>query len=221
MSSLRSDVPFTPEDRAELLETAEESLDRLRALVENLLDMSRLEAGALPLALQAIDAADVVAAAVATVGPAAQAVAIHVPDDLPDVVADPALLERAVANLVAELAALWCGGRGALGHGGRAGAGASSCAWSTPVRACRARTGTGSSCRSSGSATAMRGSGVGPRARALPRSRRGHGRHPRPRGHTWRWAHHGHQPSLWLPPPDVGWAPVAGRMYAAAPEASR
>jgi len=101
VSSLRSDVPFTAEDRAELLATAEESLDRLRALVENLLDMSRLQAGALALALQPIDMADVVAAAVDTVGPPAREVAIDLPDDLPDVLADPALLERAVANLVA------------------------------------------------------------------------------------------------------------------------
>jgi two-component system sensor histidine kinase KdpD len=101
VSSLRSDVLFTAEDRAELLATAEESLDRLRALVENLLDMSRLQAGALALALQPIDMADVVAAAVDTVGPPAREVAIDVPDDLPDVLADPALLERAVANLVA------------------------------------------------------------------------------------------------------------------------
>ena len=41
-----SDLPLTEEDRAELLATAEESLDRLSGLVENLLDMSRLQAGA-------------------------------------------------------------------------------------------------------------------------------------------------------------------------------
>jgi two-component system sensor histidine kinase KdpD len=100
VTSLRGDVRFTPEDREELLATAEESLDRLRALVENLLDMSRLQAGALALALQPVDVGDVVAAAVRAVGPAAGAVVIHVPDDVPDMVADPVLLERALANLV-------------------------------------------------------------------------------------------------------------------------
>ena len=48
VGSLRShDVAFSDDDRDELLATAEESLDRLIRLVENLLDMSRLQAGAL------------------------------------------------------------------------------------------------------------------------------------------------------------------------------
>ncbi len=84
-----------------MLLTADESLDRLAALVENLLDMSRLQAGALALAVQPLDVADAVPAAVDTVGPAAGTVVLRIPDELPDVLADPALLERAVANLVA------------------------------------------------------------------------------------------------------------------------
>ena len=48
MTSLRSnEVKWGPEDRDELLATADESLDRLAHLVDNLLDMSRLQAGAL------------------------------------------------------------------------------------------------------------------------------------------------------------------------------
>jgi two-component system, OmpR family, sensor histidine kinase KdpD len=102
VSSLRSvDVDFSDEDRAELLATAEESLDRLRGLVENLLDMSRLQAGVLALDLQPVDVAEVVPSAVDAVGPAARDVVIRIPDEVPDVIADPALLERAIANLVA------------------------------------------------------------------------------------------------------------------------
>ncbi|MGE5288614.1 MAG: sensor histidine kinase [Micromonosporaceae bacterium] len=45
VTSLRShDVAWSPEDSGELLATADESLDRLTRLVENLLDMSRLHA---------------------------------------------------------------------------------------------------------------------------------------------------------------------------------
>jgi two-component system, OmpR family, sensor histidine kinase KdpD len=95
-----SDLPLSDEDQAELLATAEESLDRLSGLVENLLDMSRLQAGALALAIQPIDVADVVSAAVTSLGPAASEVIIRVPEETPDVQADPALLERAIANLV-------------------------------------------------------------------------------------------------------------------------
>jgi two-component system sensor histidine kinase KdpD len=95
-----SDLPLSPDDQAELLATTEESLDRLSGLVENLLDMSRLQAGALALAIQPIDVADVVSAAVTSLEPAASEVIIRVPDETPDVQADPALLERAIANLV-------------------------------------------------------------------------------------------------------------------------
>jgi two-component system sensor histidine kinase KdpD len=95
-----SDLPLSEEDRAELLATIEESLDRLSGLVENLLDMSRLQAGALALAVQPIDVADVISAAVSSLGPAAYEAIIRVPEDTPEVSADPALLERAIANLV-------------------------------------------------------------------------------------------------------------------------
>src|SRR5262249_24566257 len=61
-SSLRAgDVAFSPTDRDELLATVEESADRLEDLVENLLAMSRLQAGVLsvqarPGALDAVGA---------------------------------------------------------------------------------------------------------------------------------------------------------------------
>jgi two-component system sensor histidine kinase KdpD len=95
-----SDLPLSEEDQAELLATTEESLDRLSGLVENLLDMSRLQAGALALAIQPIDIADAVSAALTSLGPAVSQVIIRVPEETPDVQADPALLERAIANLV-------------------------------------------------------------------------------------------------------------------------
>jgi two-component system, OmpR family, sensor histidine kinase KdpD len=94
------DLPLSEEDQAELLATAEESLDRLSGLVENLLDMSRLQAGTLALAIQPMDVADVVSAAVTSLGSASSDVIIRIPEDTPDVDADPALLERAIANLV-------------------------------------------------------------------------------------------------------------------------
>ena len=48
--SAAADVALTDEDRDELLESADDALDRLAALVDNLLDLSRLQAGALPVA---------------------------------------------------------------------------------------------------------------------------------------------------------------------------
>lgn len=64
ISSLRSrEVEFSPEDREELLATAEESMARLSRLVDNLLDMSRLQAGALTPAMRAASLSEVLPAA--------------------------------------------------------------------------------------------------------------------------------------------------------------
>ncbi|MFI5912327.1 sensor histidine kinase [Dactylosporangium sp. NPDC051541] len=96
-STLRDpDLDFGTEDRAALLATVEDSTDRMTALVENLLSLSRLRAGALavhpePTALDAVVAEVVLH----------QPVDNQVPDDLPLAVADPGLLQRVVANLVA------------------------------------------------------------------------------------------------------------------------
>ncbi|GAA4258377.1 sensor histidine kinase [Dactylosporangium darangshiense] len=98
VGSLRSpDVQFSDEDQAELLATAEESLDKLTRLVENLLDMSRLQAGALALSLQPVDLADALPRAADDLD---AAVAVIVPERLPEVRADPALLERILVNLL-------------------------------------------------------------------------------------------------------------------------
>jgi two-component system sensor histidine kinase KdpD len=101
VTSLRShDVVFAEEDRDELLATADESLDRLVRLVENLLDMSRLQAGALGVHPQALSVADIVAKTVDDLGLPGGGASIRIPDDLTEVRADPALLERVLANLL-------------------------------------------------------------------------------------------------------------------------
>jgi two-component system sensor histidine kinase KdpD len=102
VDSLRTaDVEFSDDDRRELLATADESLDRLGRLVENLLDMSRLQAGALAMAPRLITLAEAIPRAVDDLADAGRDVRIQIPDDLPDIPADPALLERALVNLLA------------------------------------------------------------------------------------------------------------------------
>ncbi|MEY9911311.1 two-component system sensor histidine kinase KdpD [Catenulispora sp. MAP12-49] len=102
-------VDWTPEDRAELLDSADESLTQLTRLVENLLDMSRLQAGALNLHTEAVNAEDITEAAMDGLEAADRLrVEARGLDSVPDVRADPVLLERAVANLIAN----------ALKHGG-------------------------------------------------------------------------------------------------------
>jgi two-component system sensor histidine kinase KdpD len=101
VSSLRSrDVEFSEEDRDELLATAEESLAKLNRLVDNLLDMSRLQAGALTLHLQPTALAEVLPLALDTLPEPQVPVATQGLDETTDVLADPPLLERVIANLV-------------------------------------------------------------------------------------------------------------------------
>lgn len=100
VSTLRQDdVTWTVAESAELLATIEESADRLDDLVANLLDMSRLQAGAVSVQSQPVPMDEAVHQAL-----------LGLPDDLvevpesevfPVVTADPGLLERVLANLIA------------------------------------------------------------------------------------------------------------------------
>jgi len=91
---------LTDELREELLRVGVEQGDRLRRLLEELLDLSRLDAHAIsveprPVVLKAA-LADVVQGALSV----SDAVDLDIPDDLAAVV-DPLVLERVVSNLVA------------------------------------------------------------------------------------------------------------------------
>jgi K+-sensing histidine kinase KdpD len=101
VSSLRDpDLELSPAQQDELLETIEESADRMADLVENLLAMSRLQAGALSVDARPVAVDEVVAAAILHLPPPHTAITVDVADDLPLAYADPGLLERVVANLV-------------------------------------------------------------------------------------------------------------------------
>ncbi|WP_198412632.1 DUF4118 domain-containing protein [Nocardioides mangrovicus] len=101
VSSLRAaDIALDDADRDELLAAADESLDRLAALVDNLLDMSRLQTGAMTVRLEPTGLEEVVARALDDLGPDGRRVRVEVPPDLPPALADPGLLERVVANVV-------------------------------------------------------------------------------------------------------------------------
>src|SRR5277367_6813067 len=100
ITSLRSeDIDWDDADTAELLATADESLDRLTHLVGNLLDMSRLQAGALSLFPRPSGLDEIVARSLDDLGPAGREITVDIPDTLPAVSADPAILERIVVNL--------------------------------------------------------------------------------------------------------------------------
>ncbi|KQY58664.1 histidine kinase [Aeromicrobium sp. Root495] len=99
VSSLRDDsVAWSDQDRADLLETIEESTDRLDALISDLLDMSRLQTGSVSAHAHRVDLHAVVQRVLSRTP--ADRVRSQLPEDLPDVVADAGLLERVLANVV-------------------------------------------------------------------------------------------------------------------------
>ncbi|MGN6607238.1 MAG: sensor histidine kinase [Jatrophihabitans sp.] len=101
VSGLRDQsVRLSDADRHELERTIEEGTDQLADLIANLLDMSRLEAGAVVLRLEPVPVEAVAARAAMR---ADVPVSITVADDL-FVRADAGLLERVVANLVGNAA---------------------------------------------------------------------------------------------------------------------
>ena len=103
LSSLREDNAVLDHAiRAELIDTAWEEADRLNRLVGNLLDMTRLEAGALRVKREPADIQDLVGVALARVGERLSDRLVHteVPPDLPLVPLDFVLLIQVLVNLL-------------------------------------------------------------------------------------------------------------------------
>jgi two-component system sensor histidine kinase KdpD len=99
------EVTFTPEARQMLLATIEAETDRLTHFVANLLDMTRIESGALRLNRSATPIDELVAGVVARFAPVLTGpVTVTLPDDLPLVDADYVLVDQVVANLLENVA---------------------------------------------------------------------------------------------------------------------
>ena len=102
VSSLRSsEVSWSPADRDELLATAEESLTTLTGLVTDLLDVSRIQAGALVVALADTDVDEVILPSLDELDLGPADVDLELDPDLPTVRADAGLLQRAIVNVLA------------------------------------------------------------------------------------------------------------------------
>jgi len=100
VSTLRGrDVQWDEDEQQELLASADTALDKLTALVTNLLDLSRVEAGVLSVAPVPVALDDVVNRALDQIAHMPQ-LQLDVPSTLPEVQADAGLLERVIANLV-------------------------------------------------------------------------------------------------------------------------
>jgi two-component system, OmpR family, sensor histidine kinase KdpD len=100
ISSLRAkDVHWNAADEEELKEAIEDSADRLDALIGNLLDMSRLQAGALAVKPRLTDLGDVIPATIRSLG-ADPPVEWSIAPAARQVMADPGLLERVLGNML-------------------------------------------------------------------------------------------------------------------------
>ena len=103
VSSLRSyPEKYSDAERAELLSTLQEEAERLNRFVSNLLDMTRLESGAIELKLELIDVAEIVGSALQRAGTvlAAHRVEVAIAPDLPMLQLDAVLFEQVLFNLL-------------------------------------------------------------------------------------------------------------------------
>jgi two-component system, NtrC family, sensor histidine kinase KinB len=95
---------LTDQERA-LLEACHEDVQRLRTLVNDLLDLSKIEAGKLALAFEPVQPRFLCEQALSVIKPQAESkgveLSLGVPDDLPEVTADPHRIVWVLINLLA------------------------------------------------------------------------------------------------------------------------
>ncbi len=99
-SLLAEDVSWDEATRREFLSIISQETDRLQRLVSNLLDMSRLEAGALTIRRDAYALADIVHRALRNLPTNDHPITVEVPDELPPVDVDAARIEVVLRNLL-------------------------------------------------------------------------------------------------------------------------
>jgi two-component system sensor histidine kinase KdpD len=103
LSSLADDqIILDASARRSLIETASEEADRLNRLVGNLLDMTRLESGAMRIKKETCDIQDVIGSALEELGSriGKRSIAIDIPDELPLIQLDFVLAERVLVNVI-------------------------------------------------------------------------------------------------------------------------
>ncbi len=90
--------------QADLLVTAREESDRLNDIIENLLDISRLESGSTVLKVEWVSPSKMMADSAKRFNSAARDKGVElvtdIPDDLPDVMADASQIDHVFANLI-------------------------------------------------------------------------------------------------------------------------
>ncbi len=101
-SLLTNQKLYSPAQTTELLLTVRDEAERLDRFVGNLLDMSRLEAGALGVKIESTELAELIGAARKRSERllSAHRIVTEISSDIPQVMVDPVLLEQALVNLL-------------------------------------------------------------------------------------------------------------------------
>ncbi|MEV0970852.1 DUF4118 domain-containing protein [Microtetraspora glauca] len=94
-------APHTEAEWGKLCDRADGAVERVHGLVADLVDVSRLN-GALDVFLRPVDVGDVLIVAVDDLGPGGHDLVLRLPQELPNVIADAALLTRLVTYLAAD-----------------------------------------------------------------------------------------------------------------------
>jgi signal transduction histidine kinase len=99
---LREDTTWDAERRTEFLNIIDDEADRLRELIDNLLDSSRLESGSLSMTLEPTKIAPAIRASVHRIKGAHPDIdiSIHVPDDLPQLRIDSTRIAQVLDNFL-------------------------------------------------------------------------------------------------------------------------
>lgn len=99
---LAEDVVWEPEEQRDFVETIEQEANRLQELIDHLLDLSRLEAGMLPIALELHTLQEIVEDALPQLRVMTQkhAFSLHLPANLPAVFVDAKRIAQVLVNLV-------------------------------------------------------------------------------------------------------------------------
>ncbi len=105
-TALHSPRPLDPEEGRELFQIIDEQSDRLRDLADNLLDMSRIEAGSLSVKPEPIDLATAIQESQSTLarGGRSQRIDVEMPEGMPAVNADKRRLVQVLTNLLTNAA---------------------------------------------------------------------------------------------------------------------
>jgi two-component system phosphate regulon sensor histidine kinase PhoR len=104
IETLRTGAVEDTELARDFLSRADSELDRLVQMVEELLQLSRIESGEVPLTVQRLEIKDVLATAVDRMAPQAQKhglkLSVKIKPPVPSVMVDRVLVERAIVNLI-------------------------------------------------------------------------------------------------------------------------